>query len=67
MIGISSIGANSLCSVLRISVILLGTTTTNSDRLAPSNAAGVSTDDTPCVAEDDDEELNTSGKVPGAP
>jgi hypothetical protein len=57
-------GANSLCSVRRISVILLGTTTTRLEDSAWVKGAGVS----PGVTDEEDNELAAvSRKAPGGP
>lgn len=57
-------GANNLCSVRRISVISLGTTTTRLEDSACVNVAGVS----PGVTDDEDNELAAvSRKAPGGP
>lgn len=64
MIGISSMGANNLCSCRRMSAMLLGTTTTRLGHSAFADGAGVR----PGVTDDEDNELAAvSRKAPGAP
>lgn len=64
MMGISSMGANNPCSVRRISVMLLGTTTTRLEVSACIKGAGVR----PGVTDDEDSELAAvSRKAPGGP
>ena len=61
-------GANKLCSVRRISAMLLGTTTTRLDGSVWTDAAGVNAGVRPGVADDDDKELAfASRKAPGGP